>query len=54
MKIKITAFDADGNVCFEEETKKSYCLSEMEYHIDMIKLKLLNGEIVNILIERIN
>ena len=53
MKLKITALDNKGNVYFDEETKTQHSLSEMEYFINQLKLKLLEGEVTNIIIERI-
>lgn len=53
MKLKITALNNKGNVYFDEETKTQHPISEMEYFINQLKLKLLEGEVTNIIIERI-
>ena len=52
IKFHITALDKKGEVAFEAETSESWAVSNLQAYYDMLMLRLWNGEIQNILIER--
>jgi hypothetical protein len=50
--LTIMAMDSEGEIVSQQTTSEEWCLSELDYHFDVLKVALYNGEIDHILIGR--